>query len=486
MKFTKLSLVAAIAVSSAFAGGDIAPVEPAPVVETSPWSFSGDAKLYYHAETGRFDARTGDTASIFNQASANGQAAISADVGYAINSNWKVNVGMTGLMTLGLDDSLVSGTWLLAGADVDSLGNPLTSIGDALWIDTANITGTMMDGALTLVLGRQALDTPLAFSETWNIAPNTFDAAVAIAKPMENLSLIAGYIYDGNGNGSRITTFDTAGVSNEGGFTHGNGFIPLFVGSDHEISNGAWTVAGVATFAGITGQAWYYDVMDVAQAVWLQADGDFSGFTVGAQYAWMGADSALENAVAKELGAPSVTIDDSSAWAAKLGYKMDAFNVWAAYSQVDDKTNAVLPISNTATIRNGAGLGPVAFGWQSQSKLYTEAWWNYGLVGQPGADTTTVAASYNVGDLAMFNGVQALAQYTHIKGAQERLFATLGGANVNETDVDEITLLVGAKVYGFDVQVAYINTDRSDKDLTTNITTDDTTDAVQLYLTYNF
>jgi uncharacterized protein (TIGR02001 family) len=37
MKFTKLSLVAALAVSSAFAGGDIAPAEPV-VVEAAPES----------------------------------------------------------------------------------------------------------------------------------------------------------------------------------------------------------------------------------------------------------------------------------------------------------------------------------------------------------------------------------------------------------------------------------------------------------------
>ena len=45
MKLTKLSLVAALAVSSAFAGGDIAPVEPvveAPVVEAaSATTFGG-------------------------------------------------------------------------------------------------------------------------------------------------------------------------------------------------------------------------------------------------------------------------------------------------------------------------------------------------------------------------------------------------------------------------------------------------------------
>ena len=468
MKFTKLSLVAAIAVSSAFAGGDIAPVEPAPVVEVSPWTFGGDAKLYY----------TTDSSSMFSQATSSGQAAISADIGYAINNNWKINAGVTGIATLGLDDSVVSGVWLVGGAEGAANSSAMTSVGDALWIDTLNVTGTMMDGALTMVLGRQMLDTPLAFSETWNIAPNTFDAAVAIAKPMENLSLIAGYIYDGNGNGTRITTFDGEGISGEGGFTHSYGYFPLFSDTPNEISNGAWTVAGVATFAGITAQAWYYDVMDVAQAVWLQGDTDFAGFTIGAQYAWIGADSTLENVIG--------SVDDSSAWAAKLGYKMDAFTVWAAYSSVDN--DGLIPVANTATMLGGAGgngWGPQGGG--AQTKLYTEAWWNYGLVGQPGADTTTAAISYNVGDLALFNGVQAMAQYTHISGAEERIQTALSGStNFLKTDLDEITLLVGAKVYGFDAQIAYINTDRTDTPVAGGASVEDTTDTVQLYLTYNF
>ena len=49
MKFTKLSLVAALAVSSAFAGGDIAPVEPvvveAPVAEESAFEVSANLAI---------------------------------------------------------------------------------------------------------------------------------------------------------------------------------------------------------------------------------------------------------------------------------------------------------------------------------------------------------------------------------------------------------------------------------------------------------
>jgi len=424
MKFTKLSLVAALAVSSAFAGGDIAPVEPAaaPVVEaTSPWSFSGDAKLYY-------TTTDSDTVDLFSKESANGQAAISADIAYAINSNWKVNMGLTGLATLGLDDSVVSGVWLFAGANATDGALPLTSVGDALWIDTFNVTGTAFDGKATFVIGRQELDTPLAFTEKWTIANNTFDAAVALVKPTDAITLVAGYIYDGNGNGERIGTFENP----EGGFTHDDGYMPGL--SD----KGAWTVAGIATFGGVTAQAWYYDVMDIADAVWVQADANINAFTLGAQYAWIGPKDNLEGA------------EDSSAYAVKAGYKMDALNVWAAYSSVDDK--GAIDVANTATMVGKAG-------WGNQSKLYTEAWWNYGYVGKAGADTFTAAADYTLGNYNLG------AQYT-----------TVSNDVKDDAEVDELTLLAGTKVMGLDVQLAYIYADYGSTDNNT----------VQAYFTYNF
>ena len=432
MKFTKLSLVAALAVSSAFAGGDIAPVEPAaaPVVETtSPWTVSGDAKLYY-------TTTDSDTLDLFSKDSANGQAAISADIAYAINSNWKVNMGLTGLATLGLDDSVVSGVWQFAGAGSDIV-EPFSSVGDALWIDTFNVTGTAFDGKATFVLGRQMLDTPLAFSETWSIAPNTFDAAVALVKPVENVTLVAGYIYDGNGNGSRISTFD----NNEGGFTHDDGYMPGLA------DNGAWTVAAIATIQDVTVQAWYYDVMDIADAVWAQADANIAGFTVGAQYAWIGPKDNLEGA------------EDSSAYAVKAGYKMDALNLWAAYSSVDE--DGVVAIANTATMVGTQPAGVTA-GWgtgAAQSKLYTEAWWNYGRVGQAGSDSFAVAADYTL-DAYNFG-----AQYTSITNDVDASY-----------EVDELTLLAGTKVMGLDVQLAYIYADYAETDNNT----------VQAYFTYNF
>ncbi len=431
MKFTKLSLVAALAVSSAFAGGDIAPVEPAaaaPVEVASPWSFSGDAKLYY-------SSTDSDTVDLFSKASAIGQAAISADIGYALNNNWKINAGLTGLATLGLDDSVVSGVWLFAGANADETGTlPLTSVGDALWIDTLNVTGTAFDGKATFVIGRQELDTPLVFTEKWSIAANTFDAAVALVKPTDAITLVAGYIYDGNGNGARISTFD----SNEGGFTHDDGYMPAVT------DNGAWTVAAVATIGDVTAQVWYYDVMDIADAAWVQADANFGGIALGAQYSWMGPKDVLDG------------LDDSSAFAVKVGYNLNGLDMWAAYSSVDK--DGVIPIANTATM-----VGTI--GWGVQSKLYTEAWWNYGFVGQPGADTFAVAANYKL------NNYNLGAQYTSVSGAVNKLADATEGA-----DMDELTLLAGTEFMGLDVQLAYIYADYG--------VTDNNT--VQAYLTYKF
>lgn len=450
MKFTKLSLIAALAVSTAVAGGDIAPVVEEAVVETSPWSFSGDAKLFY-------STTDSDTVDLFSQESAMGQAAVSADVSYAFADTWKANVGITGLATLGLDDNVVSGVWLYAGANASDGTLPLTSIGDALWVDTANITGTAFDGKATFILGRTELDTPLAFTETWSIANNTFDAAVAMVKPVENLTLVAGYIYDGNGNAQRISTMS-------GGFTQDKGYFPIA-----GVEEGAYTVAAIGSFSGITAQAWYYDVIDIAQAVWVQADGEFNGFTLGAQYAYID-PTDLGTAMGADL-----SNYESSAFAGKVGYSMDALDLWAAYSKVDE--GGLVSIANTATMVGGAGWG----GGAEQSKLYTEAWWNYGFVGLPGAETMIAAASYKFSD-----NVKLTAQYTAVTDAMMTLSTMLAGEDNYKMDMNEFTALVDTSAYGFDISLAYIYSDYTSNTLAGVETETHNNNTVQAYITYKF
>ena len=374
---------------------------------------------------------------------------------------WKVNVGITGLATLGLDDNVVGGVWLYAGANAtDDLA--FTSIGDALWVDTANITGTAFDGKATFIIGRTELDTPLAFTETWSIANNTFDAAVAMVNPIDALTLVAGYIYDGNGNGDRISTMG-------GGFTGSDGYFPMA-----GVEEGAWTVAAIGKFESVTVQAWYYDVIDIAQAIWAQADANFNGFTVGGQYAYIDPTN-LGDSMGADLGD-----FESSAFAVKLGYEMDAFSVWGAYSKVDE--GGLVTISNTATMLSGAGWGGASGYASGQSKLYTEAWWNYGYVGLPGAETFAVAAGYKVND-----NVSLTAQYTSVSDAMNTLLVALDPDAMAQTwGVDEFTALVETSFYGFDVALAYIWSDYSTTDTMTAVETTFNNNTLQAYITYNF
>ena len=459
MKLTKLSLIAAMAASSVMAGGDIKPVAEEVVVvveEVSPWSFGGNAKFFY-------STTDGDNIDLFSQESAIGQAAVSADVSYAFADTWKANVGLTGIATLGLDDHMVGGVWLYAGANATNDPDAFTSIGDALWFDTVNITGTAFDGKATFILGRTELDTPFAFTETWNIANNTFDAAVATVNPMDALTLVAAYIYDGNGNGERIDTIN-------GGFTGGDGYFPM-----GGVEKGAWTVAAIGKFDAVTAQAWYYDVVDIAQAVWLQVDADFNGFTVGGQYAYIDPSDLG--------GAMSANLDDyeSSAFAAKIGYAKDAFDIWGAYSKVDE--GGLVTISNTATMLSGAGWGGASGYASGQSKLYTEAWWNYGYVGLPGAETFAVAGSYKVTD-----NVKLTAQYTSVSDALFTLPALMAGEENYSMDVDEFTAILDTSFYGLDLSLAYIYSDYTNNAIDPEIAAAGTYDnnTLQAYITYNF
>jgi len=456
MKFTQLSLIAALAMSSAVAGGDIAPVEVVVVEEISPWSFGGDVKFFY-------STTDGDNVDLFSQESAIGQAAVSADVSYAFADTWKANFGMTGIATLGLDDNMVGGVWLYAGANATNDPNDFTSIGDALWVDTANITGTAFDGKATFILGRTELDTPLAFTETWNIANNTFDAAVAMVTPIEHFTLVGGYIYDGNGNGDRISTLG-------GGFTGSSGYFPM-----GGVEEGAWTVAAIAKYDTFTVQAWYYDVIDIAQAVWLQADVNYNGFVVGGQYSYID-PTDLGDAMGADLGDY-----ESSAVAVKLGYEKDALNIWGAYSKVDE--GGLVSISNTATMLSGAGWGGASGYASGQSKLYTEAWWNYGYVGLPGAETFAVAAGYKFSD-----SLNLTAQYTSVTDALFTLPTMLAGEENYSMDMSEFTVVADTSFYGLDVSLAYIYSDYTNNSLDPEVAALGTYDnnTLQAYITYAF
>ena len=404
MKFTKLSLIAALAVTSAMAAES---------------TITGDAKLFYWTDDiGQHD--------LFNKNGALGDAAVSLDYSRDIMDGVTVNAGITGISTLGLENTLVIGTNVNHGGTRTAVGTD-----DKVWIDTANIVLKPIDKTM-LIVGRQTLDTPLAFTETWNIAHNTFDAAVAVDNHIENTTLVAAWV--GRGNGHNGFENVDGGQTKYGALNNGE--------EDALAANeGAFAVAAITkAIPNTTAQVWFYNVRNEADAVWLQADVDATKeFTVGAQYSQISPKGIVDGK------------DDTKAFSGKVAYSANDLTLTGAYSEVDDK--GLVYMGNTAT--GGAHSG--------QSKLYTEAWWNYGFVGQAGAKTGMISAA--LGDFT--------AQYT-----------TVSNDNGKTLEMDEITLTATKKIGPVEATVALINTssdhvnDDGEKDLDGN--------TIQAYLTVPF
>jgi len=324
MKFTKISLITALAVSGAFA------------IDSSS-TISGDAKIFY----GTDDAGNHD---IFDKSSSYGDASLSIDYSKKVTDNISINAGVTGLSTLGLENTVVSDVW--------AKGEGVNGLDDTVWIDVANITAKF--GKTTAVIGRQKLDTPLAFTETWNIVENTFDAFTFINNNIPDTTIVASAVTRANGI-SNFTNF-------QGGMT--------------DLGDGIYTAGIVTKFIpNTTAQVWYYEINGILnnKKAWAQVDSEVTkGVTVGVQYAQGSSNSQFV--------------------AGKVGFEDDKLSTYIAYSEADKKGNL--------DFTNYGGFGG--------SKAYTEAWWNFGFVTTPDASTVALGASYDL------NSVQLGVQYTAV------------------------------------------------------------------------
>ena len=433
MKFTKMSLVAALLIgSSAFA------------IENT--KVSGDASLFYG--TGDDDSN-----SLFDKTDAAADAGLNLNVTTDLVKNSVVSIsagaGYTVLSTLGLENNLVSGVWGSAhGATAGTGASYGSSLGgakveNANWMNEAWIAATA--GKTTVKLGRMELDTPLVFTEKWSIEKNTFEAAVVINQDIPDTTLVGAYV--GNGNGTENLGQDVTGTVYGLGLAAG-----AVVNQDGQFTtygtDGAYAVGAINnSFKPLTVQAWYYDLTRLATAYWLQADLDAStlgvdGLSAGVQY------SAQDVKTGDSLGINNT--DTASVYAVKLGYEMkDLFTASVAYSSVDDK--GALTAANTAT-QSGA------------SKLYTEAWWNYGYITQH--DTN----SYNVTVTSPVNGLFDLGLY----------YTNANNKATADNDLTEFTATAGKSFGPLDATLAYVNTKAKDQNNDSNY------NIIQAYLTLNF
>ncbi len=414
MKTIKLSLALA-ALLGISASADVTNVK-----------FSGDAKLFYSTS----DADPND---LFDKSGAMGQAAADLGVSADLAGGVKLNATVTGLSTLGLENNLVSGIW----AGFDNSANGSDPLDTQWWLKEAYLSKTF--GKTTIAAGRQKLDTPLAFTETWNIAENTFDAIVLVNQDIQDTTLVGAWVGRGNG-ASGLSVTQTAAGGEDPFRTYGSAIDDVL---NTNRASGAYA-AGVITKAvpGLTFQAWYYDVVDLAQAYWLQGDLEnlaaVEGLTLGAQYANISPDDDFN-------------VDDSKGWAVKVGYDFqNGLKASLAYSSVDE--DGFVNISNTATGTSGA-----------KSKLYTEAWWNFGYVGAAGTDAYNVTLEYEAQNIGNFG-----------------LYYTDTSNDNSNVDMKEVAL-TASKSYGpLDMTLAYIYTDADDQN------NGDGYNTLQAYFVYNF
>ncbi|MCK4737906.1 MAG: major outer membrane protein, partial [Sulfurimonas sp.] len=175
MRLTKLSLIAAMLIgSTAFA------------IENT--KVSGTAGLYY----GTQDSDAANAPDLFSKESAYTNYFAHLDLTTDLTEGVSAGVGAQVVTTLGVEHNLVNAVFSNAHtADTStgaSFGNGLQA-DSAMWIDELWIAGSAFD--TTLKVGRQALDTPFAFTETWGVDKNTFEAAVIINQSLPETTLIA-------------------------------------------------------------------------------------------------------------------------------------------------------------------------------------------------------------------------------------------------------------------------------------------------------
>lgn len=157
--------------------------------------------------------------------------------------------------------------------------------------------------------------------------------------------------------------------------------------------------------------------------------------------------------------------DSSMAIAAKIGYEMkDTFAVSIAGSQVGENDN-------------GFGAGFNVFG--AQSKLYTEAWWNYGYITRP--ETTAINLTASTSEELTYVGLGL-----YVTQATSTDFLTVGG-NATDAEMMEVTLEASKSFGPLDASLVYIMTDANDQNLkNADADSGESYSTVQAYLTYNF
>ncbi len=418
-------LLSVVASTMIMAGGDIAPVaaEAAavpPVEEASMWDFSGQAVFYYQT----VDSFGETDFDMFSQEQSLANAGIQLNAVGNLGAGFGAGFQLTGLGTLGLQDSVVSKTMQMAGDNVNDAA-----------ITKAYLTwGTE---STTLKFGRQELPkglSPFAWSEGWNVFKNTYEAAIVVNTSLSDTVIVGAWVNKANQNGVFLG-------SNLNDFNQVNGSDGIYmITAQNKSINGL----------NLTGS--YYYAAEMFNKDEPSAE-DLSIIWASAEYA-----NAEAMPVTFAVQGGSVMSDafanDTTAFGAKLGGNIGMFSASVAYSSVDDGDAGVFNVGGVKT------------------PLYTQMILNQGFIAKD-ADTIVVKG------VVKALGGKFIAQYGMTTQNAVSFENEDGTTYSLEQDYNEFDFIYKTKVgENTTLLAAYVNQDVEAHD--------DANNVIRFWARYNF
>lgn len=260
---------------------------------------NGQAKLWYETDNAGVTTTT-HTGDLFNKKDASGEVVFKLGM---TGKQGNVGFGTTVYQSssMGFEGEAISNPTPL-GVRIGTRTN--TTDGD-MFVGEAYVTAPMGAGT-TLKFGKQELNTPYLFTESWNAIPNTFNAAVVTNKSVKDLTLLGMYIGQDN-----AATFKVDGEVNQAMF------------------GGAYVAGALYKNPSFDVNAWYTRISDVAiptfdtiNALWLDAGVKVANINLRGYAALVSADA---NAA-----------EDVNMFALSAGTKVSTFDLFAAASTVSD------------------------------------------------------------------------------------------------------------------------------------------------------
>jgi len=276
MKMTKLSLIATLAISTAFAGGDIMEEStiPTPVTCNSNTTINGKAQVYYYTTD------MAGTSDLFKKENTAMAGAVTFDVSHKLFDGITANFTTVGYVNFG-----------------DIAENDFEEQPNGAYINIANITATM--GKTTLVAGRQLIDSPMFGSFDWLLAPSSFEAYTLVNQSISNVTLVGTYV-------TKFRPLNT-----------GNSWVDLTDQGEGD----HYALGAVYGADALSASVWYYNI-DIADYTQVYAD--------------LGYDFGSVNVAAQVASTNYAEAEDSMAYGFKVGTKIANFELSAAVNMISD------------------------------------------------------------------------------------------------------------------------------------------------------